>query len=256
MYSSKKQWELLKENYREKDLLYSIQESSRLNEAWSWFTTDEDENRISKGTKALFDKVSGWINDTIKNLDDATQDTKSVTSWEDFKLLINVLLNQRKLKALAGKTGGLAAKGLKILSALSGAEALKAAGDLLGTPKDVYELVQMTAELPDEQAEKAELADALNIDDGYSEMVDDRLETGFLKWMSQTYLPGKSGAIAEEEDNINAIFEKYLEERGTGAETVAQAETSGKLTDLEFPKKLGTAYELIKQGVGGLSQAI
>lgn len=256
MYSSRKQWDLLKEDYREKDLIYSIKESKDLNEAWSWFTTDEDENRISKGAKGLFDKVSNWVNDTIKNIDDATQDTKNVTSWEDFALLINVLLNKRKLETLAGKTGGLAAKGLKILATLSGASAIKAAGDLLGTPKDVYELVQMTADLPDEKAEKAELADALNIDDGYSEMVDDRLETGFLKWMTQTYLPGKSGPISDDENNINAIFEKYLEERGTGSETVAQAETSGKLTDLEFPKKLGTAYELIKQGVGGLSNAV
>ena len=165
-----------------------------------------------------------------------SQDTKQVTDWEDFKTLVEIMINQRNLEQFAEKGGGLAAKTAKIAATLSGASAVTAALEAVGPAKDMFDFVTMAADMPDEEAEKAPLADTMNIDDGYSEMVDDRLENGFLKWLSTWLANEKSGPIDPSEDNINLIFEKYLEERGDGAETVKQAETSGKITDLTFPK--------------------
>ena len=185
-----------------------------------------------------------------------SQDTKKVTNWDDFKTLVEIMINQRNLEKFAEKGGGLAAKTAKITMTLAGASVVPAALEAVGQAKDMLDFVQMAADMPDEEAEKAPLADTMNIDDGYSEMVDDRLENKFLKWLSGTYLFNRSGNIDASEDNINAIFEKYLEERGSGAETVAAAETSGKITDLTFPKALKTAYNLMKKGVTGLAELV
>ena len=256
MYSAKKQWQLLKEEYRDKEINFIVEESRQLNEAWSWFSSPDPEESLSGKASKLFGKVSDWVDNAIDNLDDMSQDTKRVTNWEDFKTLVEIMINQRNLEQFAEKGGGLAAKTAKIAATLSGASAVTAALEAVGPAKDMLDFVTMAADMPDEEAEKAPLADTMNIDDGYSEMVDDRLENSFLKWLSSTYLPQVSGTIKPEEDNINLIFEKYLEARGDGAETVAQAETSGKITDLTFPKALKTAFNLMKKGVSGLAELV
>lgn len=256
MYSAKKQWQLLKEEYRDKEINFIIEESRQLDEAWSWFGAPDPEESLSGKASKVFGKVSDWVDNAIDNLDNLSQDTKQVTDWEDFKTLVEIMINQRNLEQFAEKGGGLAAKTAKIAATLSGASAVTAALEAVGPAKDMFDFVTMAADMPDEEAEKAPLADTMNIDDGYSEMVDDRLENGFLKWLSTWLANEKSGPIDPSEDNINLIFEKYLEERGSGAETVKQAETSGKITDLTFPKALKTAFNLMKKGVTGLSELI
>lgn len=256
MYSAKQQWELLKEEYRDNEINFIIEESRQLNEAWSWFSSPDPEESLSGKAKKVFGKVSDWVDNAIDNLDDMSQDTKQVTNWGDFKTLVEIMINQRNLEQFASKGGGLAAKTAKIAATLSGASAVTAALEAVGPAKDMFDFVTMAADMPDEEAEKAPLADTMNIDDGYSEMVDDRLENKFLKWLSGTFLPTRSGDIDASEDNINAIFEKYLEERGSGAETVAAAETSGKITDLTFPKALKTAFNIMKKGATGLAELI
>tara|TARA_R110001592_G_scaffold58770_1_gene177832 strand:- start:1604 stop:2374 length:771 start_codon:yes stop_codon:yes gene_type:complete len=256
MYSARRQWKLLKEEYHEKEINFIIEESRQLNESWSWFSSPDPEESLSGKASKVFGKVSDWVDNAIDNLDNMSQDTKKVTNWDDFKTLVEIMINQRNLEKFAEKGGGLAAKTAKITMTLAGASVVPAALEAVGQAKDMLDFVQMAADMPDEEAEKAPLADTMNIDDGYSEMVDDRLENKFLKWLSGTYLFNRSGNIDASEDNINAIFEKYLEERGSGAETVAAAETSGKITDLTFPKALKTAYNLMKKGVTGLAELV
>ena len=254
MYSSRKQWKILKEEYQEKELLFLIEESRQLNESWSWFSSPDPEESLSGKASKLFVKVSDWVDKAIDDLDNLSQDTRPVTNWGDFKTLVEILINQRNLEKFAEKGGGLAAKTGKIIATLSGASAVTAALEAIGPAQDMFDFVTMAADMPDEETEKAPLADTMNIDDGYSEMVDDRLENSFLNWLSNTFLANRSGDIDASEDNINLIFEKYLEERGGGAETVAQAETSAKITDLTFPKALKTAFSLMKKGVSGLAE--
>ena len=97
MYSAKQQWELLKEEYRDNEINFIIEESRQLNEAWSWFSSPDPEESLSGKAKKVFGKVSDWVDNAIDNLDDMSQDTKQVTNWGDFKTLVEIMINQRNL---------------------------------------------------------------------------------------------------------------------------------------------------------------
>ena len=129
---------------------------------------------------------------------------------------------------------------------------VKSGMELGGQMKDAFDVVKEASNLKDSQAEKSPMFSYFNIDDGYSEIVDNRLESEFLEWLPG-HISRKVGTIEPEDDNVNKMFETFLEERGDFNETVAGADSMKKFTDLEIPsedkkmdkmmKKIGSATE-------------
>jgi len=185
---------------------------------------------------------------------------EKVTTWEEFKQILTVATNAKELEKLStgGEAVGKAAKNL-LGMALNGATmglagTIKNGLELGGQLKDVYDVVKGAGELDDKAAEKSPLFSYFNIDDGYSEIVDDRLEDAFLKWLPG-WIGNKTGPIDPEMDNVNKVFEEFLKQRGDFDETVSNAGSMKKFTDLDKPKDESgweKAYKVIDKGAKGI----
>jgi hypothetical protein len=179
----------------------------------------------------------------LQNLEDDVGAEK-VRTWEDLRALFQVLLDKKDLEKVAagGDAAGKLAK--NIIGVIPGLNTIQALWGVAGSLKDVKELVGTAYDLEDKKAEKSPVLDTLNVDDGYAEILDDRIEDEFLKWFMSNYLQNSSGPIDPRVDNVNAVLEEFVKQRGEGAETVIDAETSAKFTDLEMPAKVGVIDKL------------
>tara|TARA_B100000212_G_scaffold326159_1_gene288426 strand:+ start:4096 stop:4752 length:657 start_codon:yes stop_codon:yes gene_type:complete len=179
----------------------------------------------------------------LKKLADEVEPQK-VRTWEDLRGLFKVLLDKKDLeKAAAG--GGAAGKLAKnIIGVIPGLNSIQALWGVAGSLKDVRSLVNTAYDLNDKKAEKSPMLDTLNVDDGYAEILDDRIEDEFLNWFMSTYLETATGPIDPKVDNVNTVLEEFVKQRGDGAETIIDAETSAKFTDLEIPAKVSIIDKL------------
>ena len=163
---------------------------------------------------------------------------EKVKTWEDFKQVMAVAIKSKELEKLAGSGEAVGKAAKNLLGLLPGVGTVKSAFELGGQVKDLADVVGIAGDLKDKQAEKSEMLSYFNIDDGYSELVDDRVEDEFLKWLP-TYIAGKTGTIDPEMDNVNDVFEAFLKQRGNFDETVTDAAEMRKFTDMDKPEDEG-----------------
>ena len=190
----------------------------------------------------------------LQDLEDDVGPEK-VKTWEDLRALFQVLLDKKDLEKVAagGDAAGKLAK--NIIGVIPGLNTVQALWGIAGSLKDVKELVNTAYDLEDKKAEKSPVLDSLNVDDGYAEILDDRIENEFIRWFMSNYLQNASGPIDPRIDNVNAVLEEFVKQRGAGNETVVDAETSAKFTDLEMPatvdviEKLGAAVKGLFTGI-------
>lgn len=172
-----------------------------------------------------------------------------VETWEDFREIMAVAIKSKELEKLAGSGEAVGKAAKNLLGLLPGVGTVKSALELGGQIKDLADVVGIAGDLDDKKAEKSELLSYFNIDDGYSELVDDRLEGEFLKWLP-TWLGDKTGPIDPSMDNVNDIFEAFLKQRGNFDETVTDAAEMKKFTDMDKPEDEGK----FKAGVKNVSK--
>ena len=181
-------------------------------------------------------------------------EASNVATWEDLKALFEILLEKEDLKELE-RQGGAAGKLAKnIISIMPGLNSVQALWGIAGQLKDIDDIVQ-GAQNAGEKAQTAPVLASLQVDPGYAEILDDRIESEFLKWFIDIYLPGKSGNITAEDDTVNEVLEQFLKQRGEHDESVVDGESSAKFTDLEMPlaiDKIDKLKSLAKGVFGGL----
>lgn len=170
--------------------------------------------------------------------------TKKVETWEDLQGLLELILQEDETKKAieaSSEAGG------KMVRAVVGA--VPVVGNVwqaLGGLKDVHGLVGKLRKTDQEKADQNPIMSALQIDPGYSEILDPKLELEFIKWFSK-WVAGKSGKIDESEEDINSILEKWLKQRGKYDETVTDAESTAQFTDIPVPKAKDW-WDKLKQG--------
>ena len=193
----------------------------------------------------MYSAKKEWANlvESYRRLDE-TSEIEKIRTWESLRVLFTILLKKKDMEKIAKGGDALGKLAKNAISTMTGMDTVKAIWTAAGQFKEIKGLVQTAYKLNDEKAEKSPFLDSLNVDDGYSEILDDRLEAEFLDWFVNKYLPMKEGPIKEEEDNINKVLEEFLRERGEGQETVTDAESSAKFTDLTIPSNIGKKKKL------------
>tara|TARA_R110002153_G_scaffold59747_5_gene162830 strand:- start:358 stop:996 length:639 start_codon:yes stop_codon:yes gene_type:complete len=182
--------------------------------------------------------------------------TRMVQTWGELGELLAVGIQAKELEKTSKSSENMG-KAAKNLLGLTPFGWVKNALELGGQIKDMGDVFMSASEMNDEKADKSPMMTAFNIDDGYAEILDDRLETEFIKWLSG-YVKDKitsngDGAIPTDLD-VNGLLEKFLEKRGVHDETVSGSGTMSKFTDIEYPKDEANWKKSIKaMGKGFLS---
>ena len=176
----------------------------------------------------------GWNDLVFENKIRHLLNERFVENWEELHQILALAVNAQELKDIEER-GQATGKVIKsVLEYLPGVKIFSDGLSLAGKAKDAYDASKMGRNASDEQAEDNQLLGMFHIDDGYKELVDNRLEAEFIKWFP-TWLEGKSGAIDPEADNANAVFEEFLQRRGDFDETVVGGESPAKFTDIQYP---------------------
>lgn len=164
---------------------------------------------------------------------------RTVQKWGELGELLTVAVQAKELEktSKSGENLGKAAKNLLSLTPVGWIQSALALG---GQLKDLGDVMQNAADMDDEQAEKSPLMTSFNIDDGYSEILDDRLETEFVKWLSgwvADKIRSDGDSDIPDSLDINKMLEQFLEERGDYDESVTNAGSMSKFTDIEYPEQ-------------------
>jgi hypothetical protein len=181
-----------------------------------------------------------------------------VENWEELHQILALAVSAQELKDIEER-GEATGKVIKnVLEYLPGVKMFSDGLSLAGKAKDAYDASKLGRNASDDQAEDNQLLGMFHIDDGYKELVDNKLEGEFIKWFPG-WLEGKSGSIDTEADNVNAVFEEFLKSRGDFDETVSGGESAAKFTDIEYPdddegfkkslKKAGSSLKGIFKGL-------
>tara|TARA_B100000989_G_scaffold293351_1_gene270628 strand:- start:108 stop:884 length:777 start_codon:yes stop_codon:yes gene_type:complete len=205
------------------------------------------------------------------NKDIGKTDQRTVETWEDLRNLISVVTSRDQAEKLAKKSGEAAASVVKNI-----AYQIPVIGNiwtLVGTAKDSLSLLNNIMKLPEDQVEKNPMLDTLQLDDEYVEIVDNDMALEFLKFFSG-YIETKTGKIPDtiplEADwngdgnktkeevptTINSLFQKWIQDHGTGGEaTVVGAGSDKTFTDIPYPEDDSLedkAKAAGKAGLGGV----
>jgi hypothetical protein len=174
--------------------------------------------------------------------------TRKVQTWGELGELLAVGVKAKELEKTSKSSENLG-KAAKNLLGLTPFGWVQNALQLGGQIKDIGDVLKNASEMDDEKAEKSPMMTAFNIDDGYAEILDDRLETEFIKWLSG-YVKDKISADGDAaipgDLDVNTLLEKFLEKRGVNDETVSGAGTMAKFTDIEYPKEESSWKKSIK----------
>jgi hypothetical protein len=194
------------------------------------------------------------LKETNNRVINEAPETRKIQTWGELGELLAVGIKAKNLEKTS-KSGGNIGKAAKNLLSLTPFGWAQNALQLGGQIKDMGDIFKNASELKDEKADKSPMMKAFNIDDGYSEILDNRLETEFIKWLSG-YVKDKitsdgDGAIPPDLD-VNGLLEKFLEKRGSNDETVSGAGTMAKFTDIEYPKEESSWKKSIKAMGKGL----
>lgn len=199
-----------------------------------------------------------WNNLVLENKIKFLLNERFVKNWEELHQILALAVNAQELKDIEER-GEATGKVIKnVLEYLPGVKVFTDGLSLAGKAKDAYDVSKLGRNASDDQAEENQLLGLFHIDDGYKELVDNKLEAEFIKWFP-TWLEGKSGSIDAEADNVNAVFEEFLHQRGDFDETVSGGESVAKFTEIEYPdddegfkkslKKAGSSLKGIFKGL-------
>ena len=224
-----------------------------------------DNKAIEKKAKEEYKKIHG----NLKGFGKGFSGSKgTVKTWGQLKDVIVIAQNVKKLEKVRQK-GAAAGAGARALghtaSALLsfvfpalglGAAAIDVAVGALSTGKNLKDAVMTTRDASDAQTEDSPLLDLFKIDDGYQDLVDDKKEDEFLKWFSN-YCDEKMEGNPDEpvpDLDINEIFEIFLRKQGDYDETVTDAESDTKLSEIPYngePEEIKNKFNTVSRAVGG-----
>ena len=192
----------------------------------------------------------------------------TVKTWGQLKDIITIAQNVKELEQIR-KKGAAAGAGSRALGntidgllgfvfpalGLTKAAVATAAG-LFSTTKNLKDAAMSTREASDTEAEDSPVIDLFKIDDGYQQLVDDQFEDKFLAWFSN-YVDDKMENSPDEkvpDMDVNEIFAQYLKQQGDYDETVTDAESDTKLTEIPYngePDKVRNNFNKVSRAVGG-----
>ena len=172
---------------------------------------------------------------------------KNVETWEELKLILNFLLHQDKItqeleRGEHKSTGaGLVIKGIWTLTNAA-FPVLAAVTTALGVVKDIKGFIDRSNEISQgtdqKKIESNPYLDALMLDAGYSEVMDNSLEKRMLKdFLSDLNKEELSGPIDPREDSFSDWAEDWIKDNPdiAGNVTLTGAENKGKFTDIVIP---------------------
>ena len=176
---------------------------------------------------------------------------RTCETWQDLHDIIGVITHQKELAKIA-KQGGTVGKAAEtVISHIPGASAFlkwaQVPGKVFRKSKNIYSVVNSaldSLEGADDDSPDLEKAggflDAFKVDDGYQEMIDDKLEAKFFEKLSN-YVAIKVRQNPDEklpDQDINKFFEDWLsKEVGSKDETVVGGETSTKWNEIPAIEK-------------------
>ena len=203
-----------------------------------------------------------------------------VKTWRQLNDILTIARNVEELNAVSSKAKAAGAGAGKLLpligviatfigapltgTAAAGLGAISKVKASLGdgvlksvaNAKDARDVALNAREASDTEVEDNPLVDLFKLDDGYQDIIDDKIEKKFLDYFGK-YVDDKMETSPDAQiDNvdINKFFERFLANEGDGMETVKDAESSVKFTEIPYngkPDEVRHAFNKISRSVGG-----
>lgn len=152
----------------------------------------------------LFEMMSKVNKDFINEADITNPNPDfQLKTYGDLKKIINVIKLQQKGKKLAGVTF----------------DAILGSIPFIGNAKTAFDVYKAAFSKPD-TAKTNTWLDKIDVDDKFSAIVDDTIENGFLKFMSDTFNREPDDKLLEPDFNMNQRLIEYLKQQ-FGGRTVA-----------------------------------
>jgi len=151
------------------------------------------------GSKERLFEVMGKVNPDFKNrineVDLSTEENPNfqLKTYGDLKRTINVIRLQKKGKKLAG----------------IGFDAILNSIPFLGNAKTAYDVYKAALQKPDTKKTNTWL-DRIDIDDDTSRIVDDTVEDGFIKFMTNKFNSEPDDKLLEPDFDMNKELVNYL----------------------------------------------
>ena len=120
-----------------------------------------------------------------------------VKTWGGLKAMINSLITKKRLDA--AKSGAVNVLAEQLVGLIPGAGNIKSAFDFF---KGIYTAA--------DNKKTNSWLDKLNVDDKYSEIVDDAIENQFIKHLAEMVNAKKNEELLPDDFNINNELSKYL----------------------------------------------
>ncbi|OUW86440.1 MAG: hypothetical protein CBD74_02300 [Saprospirales bacterium TMED214] len=203
-----------------------------------------------------------------------------VKTWRQLNDVLTIARNVEELNAVNSKAKAVGAGAGKLLpliglvasfigapltgAAATGLAAINTVKSSLGdgvlktvaNAKDARDVALNAREASDTEVEDNPLIDLFKLDDGYQEIINDGIEKKFLKFFGE-YVDGQMKKNPDAQipnEDINKFFEAFLKNEGDGIETVKDAESSVKFTEIPYngkPDEVRHAFNKISRSVGG-----
>lgn len=174
---------------------------------------------------------------------------RKIETWEELKNLVDIMTgDQETLDSIEqwAAHAGTAVKNVMYWTPVGNAITA------LGGAKDLVNGMLNITKMDDASVESDPLLDTLQLDEEYIEITDDAKAKEFLKFFSD-YIGKKSGPIPETislsadwngdgqetaEDlptTVNSLYQKWLQDSGSGDATVVGASSEHAFTDIDYP---------------------
>ena len=232
----------------------------------------------------------GWFGDIVKKfkselsddmeedeiLDDLIKDEelkelnsigkKKVETWEELRLVLNFILHEDKIieelerSEHAGTGVGLIIKGIWGLTS-SFFPPFAVITQMMGVAKDLKGYIDRSHEITQNRSQKKiesnPYLDALMLDAGYSQVMDNALEKRMLQDFLKELNDNKelTGPIEDEEGSFTSWAENWIEEHPeiAGQITLTGAQDKGKFTDISIPDLSGNDVKKILNALGSMA---
>ena len=184
---------------------------------------------------------------------------RKIQTWEELKNLVDIMSGDKETMDSIEQWATQAGTAVKNVLYWTPAGNVITA---LGGAKDFVSGMLNITKMDDATVEKDPLLDTLQLDEEYIEITDDAKAKEFLKFFSD-YIGKKSGDIPEtiqlsadwngdgqetSEDlptTVNSLYQKWLQDSGSGDATVVGASSDHAFTDIDYPD-LGSTDKLAK----------
>lgn len=118
-------------------------------------------------------------------------------TYGELKQAINAIVNKERMKAAGGELAKLGVD--QILGLIPGASNAKSAFDFV---KTIYSAT--------DDKKTNTFLDKLNVDDKYSEIVDDKVEMAFIKFLTQAITNTPDNTALPQDFDVNKTLQDYL----------------------------------------------